>query len=397
LAISAVDEEEKVPDFENVNKEFLYKRAALKWAPWPKDVISLSVADIDFPASRDIQEGVIRAVNEDRTPYGSHGGDADVIDAVCHKLNHVNHIPATPEDVHMIPGTMFAIFLACYYFLKPGDEAAICPAPVYPPFIHNILNAQAVPVFNPLDFKKSLKLDIEDLKSRITPKTRLLMVSNPHNPAGRVFSREELEGIARIAQEHDLLVFADELYEDMIFEGEHISIASLSNDLFERTLTVFGFSKAFGIPGYRIAYLTSRGKFMKDLKRRIHDIIVHTDTLAQAAAKAALTSGKPWLEKLMAHLKMMRDKGVERLSKIPGVWCPVPQATPFLFPNISSFGMPSKEMTDYLKRKAKVIVMDGSEFGPPGEGFVRLNIATAPSLLEEAITRIEEALLGLRK
>ena len=397
MAISAVDEEEEVSDFENVNKEFLYKRAALKWAPWSEEVISLSVADIDFPASRDIKEGVIRAVNEDRTPYGSYGGDADVIDAVCHKLNHVNHIPATPEDVHMIPGTMFAIFLACYYFLKPGDEAVICPAPVYPPFIHNILNAQAVPVFNPLDFRKGLRLDLDDLKSRITPRTRLLMVSNPHNPAGRVFSREELEGIARIAQEHDLLVFADELYEDMIFEGEHISIASLSKDLFERTLTVFGFSKAFGIPGYRIAYLTSRGGFMKGLKRRIHDIIVHTDTLAQAAAKAALTSGKPWLEKLMAHLKMMRDKGVERISRTPGVWCPVPQATPFLFPNISSFGMSSREMTEYLKRKAKVIVMDGSEFGPPGEGFVRINIATAPPVLEEAISRIEKALLVLRK
>jgi len=393
----AIDKEEEVSDFENVNKEFLYKRAALKWTPWAEDVISLSVADLDFPAPRMIKEGIIRAVNEDRTPYGSYGGDPDVIGAVCHKLNRVNHIPASPEDVHMIPGTMFAIFVVCYYFLKPGDEAVICPAPVYPPFIHNILNAHAVPVFNPLDFGKGLKLDLDDLKSHITPRTRLLMVSNPHNPAGRVFSREELEGIARIAQEHDLLVFADELYEDMIFEGEHISMASLSNDLFERTLTVFGFSKAFGIPGYRIAYITSRGKYMKDLKKRIHDMIVHADTLAQAAAKAALMNGRSWLDKLMAHLKTMRDKGAERLSQIPGVWCPVPQATPFLFPNISSFGMSSKEMTDYLKRQAKVIVMDGSEFGPPGEGFVRINFATALSVMEEAITRIEEALHPLRR
>jgi aspartate/methionine/tyrosine aminotransferase len=98
----------------------------------------------------------------------------------------------------------------------------------------------------------------------------------------------------------------------------------------------------------------------------------------------------------MAHLKMMRNKGVERLSQIPGVWCPIPQATPFLFPNISSFGMTSKEMTDYLKRKAKVIVMDGSEFGPPGEGFVRINFATAPSVMEEAIGRMEEV-TALRK
>jgi aspartate/methionine/tyrosine aminotransferase len=382
----------RMSDFETVDKNFLFRRAALKWAPWPEDVISLSVADLDFVAPREIKQGIIRAVNEDRTPYGYYGGDSDVLEVVCEKLNRVNRIAATPDEVHMIPGTMFAIFLVCYYFLKPGDEAIICPAPVYPPFIHNVLNAQAVPIFNPLDFRNGLKLDLDDLRSRITSRTRLLMVSNPHNPTGRVFSLAELEGIGQIAREHDLLIFADELYEDMIFEGEHTSMASLSGDLFQRTVTVFGFSKAFGIPGYRIAYLVTGGKFMKDLKRRIHDIIVHTDTLAQAAAKAALISGSSWLNTLMKHLKKMRDYGVERVSKIPGIRCPVPEATPFLFPNISSFGMTSKEMTEYLKEKAKVIVMDGAEFGPPGEGFIRINFATSREVLKEAVDRIEKAL-----
>jgi aspartate aminotransferase len=382
-------------DFETVDKKFLFKRAALKWAPWPEDVISLSVADLDFPAPQEIKEGVIRAASEDRTPYASYGGDADVLEAVCDKLQRINRIPAAPDRVHMIPGTMFAIFITCYYFLKPGDEALICPGPVYPPFIHNVLNAQGVPVFNPLNFQDGLKLDLDDLRSRVTPRTRLLMVSNPHNPTGRVFSRKELEGIAEIAQEHDLLIFADELYEDMIFEGEHLSLSSLSEDLFRRTITVFGFSKAFGIPGYRIAYLVTGGEFLKDLKKRIHDIIVHADTLAQAAAKAALAGGSSWLNTLRKHLKKMRDYGVERLSRIPGVWCPVPEATPFLFPNIASFGMTSKEMTGHLKDKAKVIVMDGAEFGPPGEGFIRINFATAHSILKEAMDRIEKALRGL--
>ena len=137
--------------FDEVDEAFLRKRAALKWGPWPGDVISLSVADIDFPAPREIKEGIIQAVKEDRTPYGSYAGDPDVLEVVCEKLNRVNHIPASPEDVHMVPGTMFGIFLACYHALKPGDEAVICPAPVYPPFMSNIDNAQAVAVFNPLD------------------------------------------------------------------------------------------------------------------------------------------------------------------------------------------------------------------------------------------------------
>lgn len=384
-------------NFDSVNETFLRTRAALKWGPWDRDVISLSVADIDYPAPAEIKEAVIRAVREDRTPYGAYGGDPDVLEAVCEKLGRTNRIQAHPDDVHMIPGTMFAIFFVCYYFLRPGDEALICPAPTYPPFIHNVLNAEAVPVFNPLALREGAKLDLDDLKARITPRTRLIMISNPHNPSGRVFTLEELQGIARLAQERGLMIFSDELYEDMLYEGEHVSLASLSEDLFERTITVFGFSKAFGIPGYRIAYLVTRSKHMKQMKRRIHDMVVHADTLSQAAAKAALTSGKPWLSAFMSHLRRMRDYGIERLLKIPGVVCHVPEATPFFFPNIASFGMTSQEMCAYLKEKARVIVMNGAEFGPPGEGYIRINFATSREILKEAMDRIEKALEDLRK
>jgi len=169
----------------------------------------------------------------------------------------------------------------------------------------------------------------------------------------------------------------------------------LSDDLFRRTLTVFGFSKAFGIPGYRIAYLVTGGEFAGALKKRIHDVIVHADTLAQAAAKAALTTGSPWISKLMAHLKEMRDYGVERLSRIPGVSCPVPQATPFLFPDVSGLGMTAKQLSEVLKEKAKVIVMDGAEFGPPGENYIRINFATSQEVLKEAFDRMENTIRDL--
>ncbi|MBE9573355.1 MAG: pyridoxal phosphate-dependent aminotransferase [Proteobacteria bacterium] len=370
---------------------------ALKCGPWGEDVISLSVADIDFHPPREIKDGIIKAVGEDRTPYGPYGGDPDVVEMVCEKLNRVNRIPATPDDVHMIPGTMFSIFLSCYYALKPGDKAVICPAPVYPPFMENIENAQGVPIFNLLDFQNDLRLDLDDLKSRITPRTRLLMVSNPHNPTGRVFTQEELGGIVRIAQENNLLIFSDELYEDMVFEGKHVSLASLSTDLFKRTISAFGFSKAFGIPGFRIAYIVCRGKHMQELKKRLHGMIVHADTLAQAAAKAALINRSPWLTRLMAHLKKMRDYGVERLSKIPGIQCPVAQATPFLFPKIASFGMTSQEIAEYLKKNAKVIVHNGAAYGPPGEAYIRINVGTAYPVLREAFDRIEKALINIRE
>jgi len=358
-------------------------------------VISLSVADIDFPIPEEIKNGVIKALEENRTPYSSYPGDPDVVEVICEKLNRVNRIPATPDDVHMIPGTMFAIFLACYYAVTPGDEAVICPAPVYPFFMENIHNAKGLPVYSPLDFDHDLHVDLDDLERRITPRTRLLMVCNPHNPSGRVLTREELEGIAYIAQKYDLLIFSDELYEDMVFEGKHVSMASLDADLFERTLTAFGFSKAFGIPGFRIAYIACHGAHMKELKKRLHGMIVHVDTLAQAAAKAALTNAAPWLTGFMDHLKKMRDYAAAKLAGIPGIECFTPQATPFLFPNLSSFGLTSKEITQYLEQNAKVIVENGAEFGPHGEGHVRVNFATAYPVLSEAIERIEKALAAL--
>ena len=383
-------------DFDNIDKEFLRKRAALKWGPWDEDVISLSVADIDFKAPEEIKAGIIEALNEDRTPYTAYGGDPDVIEVVREKLKRVNRIPAGPGDVHMIPGTMFAIFLSCHYALKPGNEAVICPAPAYPPFMENIGNAEAIPVFNPIDYENQLSVDLEDLERRITPQTRLLMISNPHNPTGRVLTRKELLGIARIAEKHDLLIFSDELYEDMIYDGEHVSMASLDMDIFKRTITVFGFSKAFGIPGYRIAYLVGRGKHMQALQKHMHGMIVHADTLAQAAAKAAIVHGAPWLAELRAHLQQMRDLGVRELNQIPGVECPKPQATPFLFPDISSFRMTGEEMTRYLKEKAKIIVQNGADFGPHGQGRIRINFATSRSTLEEALDRFKGAIFKLK-
>ena len=382
--------------FDDIDKTFLRNRAELKWGRWEEDVISMSVADIDFPAPLEIRNALHEAVDQDRTPYGAYGGDPDVLEVLCEKLNRVNGIPAQPSDVHIIPGTMFSIFLACYYALKPGEEAVICPAPVYPPFMNNIKNAGGAPVFIPLDFTNDCRLDLDLLESRITPRTRMIMVCNPHNPSGRVMTREELETIGRIAREHDLLIFSDELYEDTVMEGEHVSLASLNEELFERTLTVFGFSKAFGVPGYRVAYLVNRGAHLAALQSIMHDIIVHTDRLAQAAAKAATAYGGPWLVELNAHLKQARDYSFRRVSAMPGITCTKPQAAYFLFPDISAYGLSSAEMTDYLRDEARIIVQNGAEFGPHGEGHIRINYATALPVLQEAFTRMEGALGRLR-
>jgi aspartate/methionine/tyrosine aminotransferase len=287
---------------------------------------------------------------------------------------------------------MFAIFLACYYALEPGSEAVICPSPVYPPFLENIENAKGIAVHCSVDLQNGATLNLDDLKRKITPRTRIIMLSNPNNPCGMVLARRELQEIGRIAQEHDLLIFSDELYEDMIFEGEHVSIASLEPDLFERTISAFGFSKAYGIPGFRIAYITCHGKHMQAIKKFLHDVIVHADTLAQAAAKAAILHGGPWLSDFMAHLNNMREYTVQRLNSMDGIMCPTPRATPFVFPDVGRLGVSGDRMAQVLVEEAGVAVYGGAAYGPAGKNRVRINFATAKPVLKEALDRIEARL-----
>jgi aspartate/methionine/tyrosine aminotransferase len=382
-------------DFETIDRDWLRRRAAMKWGQVDPDVISLSVADLDFRMPASIKYAILEALEDEPAPYGPLAGDPDLLQAISRKLNQKNGIPATPQQCHLIPGTMFAIFLSCYHTLAPGDEAVIAPAPIYPHFMDNVRQAGGVPVHAPLRLDQDNQFDLDQVKKRIGPKTRLLMVCNPHNPTGKRLSENDLAGLAQLAVDHDLTVFADELYEDMVIDGPHVSLASLGPEIHDRTLTVFGFSKAFGIPGFRVAYITAGQALMEALAEKIHHIIVHTDTLAQAAAKAALTQGQPWLEELMPHLARMRDLGLERIGRIQGAWCAKPDAAPFLFPNFSRFGLSSENLVQHLHDRGRVAVQAGSNFGPHGEGHVRINVATAPSVLEEAFDRMEKALAEL--
>ncbi len=382
--------------FDGIDREFLFQRAKQKWGRWDRDTISLSVADIDFPAAEEIKEGIRRCLDEERTPYGEAKGIQEFRQILAAKINQVNRLPTTEEEVLVIPGTMFGIFLACYLCLDKGDEAILSPAPVYGPFWRNVQAAGGIPIGHNLDMNNGFRYRLETLEELISEKTKLIMVCNPHNPTGKVLSQQELEVIARTAKKHDLTVFSDELYEDMVFNGRHLSIASLDKDMFERTMTTFGFSKAFGIAGFRISYLTCGHKLMEEIVQRTKHIIVHTDALAQAAGLAALTRSQGWLNGFMVHLNVIRERAVEYLNTIPGIDCTPPDATPFLFLDIRAFGMSSNEITEYLREKAKVIVASGTDFGPSGEGFIRMNFATSWDVLEEAIERMKRSLAMLK-
>lgn len=382
-------------DFNRTDRDYLLRRSYQKWGRWGRDVISLSVADMDYPPPEEVREAVMEWLYQDRTPYGHVQGEAELREALAARLQEANGLSVSEEDILVVPGTRFAIFLACYLSLKPGDEAILTPSPVYGAFARNITAAGATPVAHCLIPEEGFRYHREGLRALVTPRTRLLMVCNPHNPTGRVLGDEDLLTIAHVACENDLMVFSDELYEDMVFEGRHRSIAALGPEVFQRTLTVFGFSKAFGIPGYRIAYMVVPPALKQNVIEASSRIIIHADTLAQAAAMGALKAGKRWLEPYVRHLQEMRDRALERMRAIPGILCHRPQAAPFLFPDVRGFGLPSKDLARHLLDKGKVVVQPGSDFGPGGEGFIRLTLATSWDILAQAFERMEHALAGL--
>lgn len=383
-------------DFQRVDLDYLRRRALLKWGRWPEGVISLSVADIDYPPPPEIKEAVAEWLSQDRTPYGHYQGEPELREMLAEKVKKENNIDAEAEDILVVPGTMFAIFLVCYLFLKPGDRAILSPSPVYGPFWKNVEATGAQAVGHELAMDQAFGFRRHVLGGLLDSSTKLIMVCNPHNPTGRVLEREDLECMAQAALERDLIIFSDELYEDMVFEGKHISIASLSPEISKRTITVFGFSKALGIPGYRVAYMVVPGRLRGRVLEATRRIIVHTDSLAQAAALGSLRARNRWVPALLDHLRQMRDLAVDRLSKINGINCQRPQATPFLFPEVAGLGMGSQETARFLLEKAKVVVQPGTQFGQGGEGFIRLNIATSWELLREALERIHKAVSELR-
>lgn len=370
----------------------LQKNAKSKWGRIQEGGISLTTADLDFYPPPEVLDYVQKELSEGRTTYGDVRGDQDILDVICEKLRQKNKIKNIHSGhISFVPGASFGIYLVSQAALRPKDEALIIPGPVHASFFRNVELAGGRVKFTPID-QKNFRLDKDRIRKSITRRTKLLMICNPHNPCGMNYQREELEFIGTLAKKNKLIVLSDEIYEDLVHEGEHISMASLDEEVAQRTLTIQSVSKSFNLAGLRGAYIFSNGPMMNELKPRIAAMLVHTDRAAQLATGAAILYGQDWLAELKEHVREMRDLSVTAMNHIPGIECHIPEATPFIFPNIKSFGMKSVDFAKYLYDTCQVAVLPGSDFGPLGEGHIRINLATSEAILEEAFFRIKNAL-----
>lgn len=359
------------------------------------DVIHLEVGRPSFDSPAHAKEAVKEALDAGIVHYGDLQGDADLREALAAKLKDFNRLPASPAEILITNGLTQASFATFMAALDPGDEVLVLE-PYYPQHLPKIelIGGRVVPV--PLRFSAGYRLDAEAVEAAVTDRTAILLLVNPANPVGTVFTLDELEALADIARRHDLLVVTDEVYEYITYDGRaHISIASLP-EMWERTISLFAFTKAYAMDGWRLGYAVAPSELLTQVMRVAMNETTHPNVFAQRGALAAVTGPRRVLEEMVSEDRRRRDLVYERLNAMPGVSCHLPEGTIYAFPDVSALGIPSAELADRLVEEAHVATEAGSFYGSTGEGHLRICFGSEPyERLEVAMDRIADFVAGI--
>jgi aspartate aminotransferase len=278
--------------------------------------------------------------------------------------------------------------------LDPGDEVILL-APYYPQHVNKVELAGAKVVLAPLDAANGYRLDTKAIAARITPKTKMIALVNPANPTGRVYTREELEGLTRLAIEHDLLVLSDEVYDRIVYDANaHISIASLPG-MFERTFSLFAFTKAYAMDGWRIGYVAAHERFIPALLKITMNDVAHVNVFIQEGARAALEGPDAAVVAMVEEDRRRRDLVVRRMNQMSGVTCAVPEGTIYAFPDITATGKKAQAVADEILERCHVVTEAGTFYGEAGEGHLRVCFGAEPyERIEAALDRMARYFAG---
>lgn len=376
----------------DINFEALKKKAYNgRWATVEDGIIPLTAADPDFRMSTEIEQGIIEYIKDGYLSYGPFSGLPEFKKSVAEHFNTGKNGNFAPENVLAVNSAAMGMFMVAKYVLNPGDEAIIFD-PVDFLFKKTVDAVGGVLKLCPVDSKTG-DIDFDTLVSLIGPKTKLISICNPHNPVGRVYSKEILKKISEIAAAHDLWVMSDEIWSDIVYDNiEFNTYSSVSEEAKKKSFTVFGFSKSFGIAGLRIgAVLCNDIEILEDFteKSQFNSTIEGVSTLSQIAASVAIDKAKPWFKDFLTHLQHNRDLVYNTLNS-SGILTPnLPQATFVIFPKIEN-GMSSDAFAQHVLQQGKVAVVPGSErwFGKGAEGHIRICFSTSKEILEEGLNRI---------
>ncbi len=359
-----------------------------------KDVISLGVGEPDFVTPWHIREAAIYALERGRTSYTSNLGLLKLREAIARSLQKHFNVTYDPKSQIIIAvGVSEAMDIAIRAITNPGDEI-IYHEPCYVSYAPSISLAYGVPVAVACGAENGFAVTAEAIAKVITPKSKALVLNFPTNPTGGTMTRAELMKIADLVQRHNLVVLTDEIYSELTFEGDHVSIASLPGML-ERTLFLHGFSKAYAMTGFRIGYACGPTELI-DAMMRIHQYsMLCASIISQEAALEAIEHGEPDTASMREQYKLRRNYIVKSLNEI-GLTCHLPRGSFYAFPCIRSTGLTSKEFAIRLLEQEKVACVPGSAFGVSGEGYLRCCFATALPQIEMAMERMARFVKGLK-
>jgi len=351
-----------------------------------KKVIHLEIGEPDFPTPAHVVEAGKRALDEGWTKYGPTPGFPEFREAIAAYVSRTRGIKVGADNVCVVPGGKPTMFFSMVALLEAGDEV-IYPNPGFPIYESMIRFLDATPIPIPLVESRGFSFDLERLRDRLSEKTKMVILNSPANPTGGVISKEDLRRLAAMLRDRDLIVLSDEIYSRIWYEAEPSSIASFEG-MFEKTIILDGFSKAYSMTGWRLGY----GVMPLWLADAVNTLTVNsnscTASFTQRAGLAALEGPQDCVANMVSEFRRRRDAIVPGLNEIPGFRCSVPPGAFYAFPNITGTGMSSKDLANFLLTEAGVACLSGSSFGQYGEGYLRFSYANSLENILEAIERI---------
>ena len=353
------------------------------------DIVNLDAGRPSFDTPLHIKEASKAALDQGVVHYGDLQGSLRLREALVKKLKNYNKIDVESNEVLITNGLTQASFSSLMAYLNEGDEVILFE-PFYPQHIKKIelLGGKPVPVI--LKHEDEYKFDPKEVERKITSKTRIIVLVNPVNPTGRVFSYEEISALADITIKNDLLLITDEVYEYTLYDGhKHISIASLP-EMRERTISLYGFTKTYAMDGWRLGYVVAKDEILDNIKKIALQETAHPNVFAQDGAVAATEGPQDCVREMVSEYNRRRELLCKRLNAIPNISCKKPEGAMYAFSDFTAMNKSSNEIADELLKEAKVATNPGILFGPSCEGFLRLCFAsTSYERIEEAMNRIE--------
>ena len=352
-----------------------------------KSIIHLQIGEPDFPTPKHVIEAGQKALADGWTKYGPTQGDVDLRVAIAKYVSRTRGINVGPHHVCVTPGGKPIMYFTIIALVGPGDEA-IFADPGFPIYESMIRFQGATPVGIPLVEERGFTLDLDVLESKLTPRTKLVVLNSPQNPTGGIIPAEDIRRLADMLRDRDVTVLSDEIYSRIVYDGQPVSIASMPG-MQEKTVILDGFSKTYSMTGWRLGYGVMPERLVDATVKLMVNSNSCTASFTQRAGIAALEGPQDDVDKMVREFRVRRDAIVAGLNKIPGFRCQVPAGAFYAFPNVTGTGIPSKELAAMLLNEAGVACLDGRGFGAHGDGYLRFSYANSLENIQEALRRIE--------